>query len=170
MIGIIRPVFFIVFIPIVCVEWEAIQQADIKCTNGRKLCMLLVSNAVSSFLGIPIAWSILVAIQMIIPGGDSGVSNHILQSILQLTLQAPWVLPDPSKEYWLIPAVFTVLLIPFFFVSYWVESWVNFLMIKKSGGSFSEIKKATLKANIWSYALLFILSIAFLLFQVRFGY
>lgn len=166
MIAIVWPVFFIALIPIIWLEWKILQKTPINCSDRRKLVAAIVSNIVSTFIGIPIAWGALFALQLVIPGGASGSSNPFWQRVLEVTLQLPWVLPNPAKEYWLIPTAFILLLIPFFFASCWAESWINFLIIRKCDPSFSKIKQGTWKANVCSYAFLFGLGLLYVLYQI----
>jgi|GEM_PF-6380992 hypothetical protein len=119
MIAIAWPVFFLALIPIIWLEWKILQKGPINCSNRRKLVAAIVSNSISTLVGIPLAWGALLALQMVIPGGASGSSNPFWQRILAVTVQLPWILPDPSKEYWLIPTAFILLLIPFLGFMLW---------------------------------------------------
>lgn len=78
--------------------------------------------------------------------------------IYGVTVQAAWLLPYESQLYWMIPAAYVILMIPFFFVSYWIELQVNYGFIK-SKIDLDDLKKIVCNANLRSYAFLMLFPI-----------
>ena len=80
-----------------------------------------ICNLVSTFAGVPFTWAILLFIQTISGGSVAWGINTIWGKIIAITWQAPWLIPYQFQFNWMIPSAGIVLLIPFFFVSWWIE-------------------------------------------------
>ncbi len=79
-----------------------------------------VANVLSTFVGIPITWILLLIVEMNVgKGGGVYGLDRLPGKILSVTLQSPWLLP--YKEKWIIPAAELFLCIPFFFMSVLTE-------------------------------------------------
>ena len=154
MIALAWPGMVILLIPVIAIEL-LVYRKMLKTQLKQSIIFTAISNAVSTIVGIPLTWVILVLIQMV-SGGGGGVGNFntFLGKILAVTWQAAWLLPYDSQMYWMIPTAMFVLLIPFFFASWLIEYWICWLMLKKSNIDYKIIRKAVFKANLYSYALL----------------
>jgi hypothetical protein len=110
------------------------------------------SNAASTLVGIPVAWLVLVVLQMVTGGGGAyGISTPI-KKLLAVTWQAPWLIPYESDLDWMIPAATGFLLVPFFLASWSIELRVNRWMLPDAERS--RLRAATWDANLVSYVLL----------------
>ena len=127
MLAVVWPVSWMLLLPVVALE----AVVALRSTGlGWKKCVLgsAIANAASTVLGIPLAWSLLVGLEMLLTS-DGGVAFGLASPgarILSVMVQAPWLIPYKSYESdldWMIPSAALVLLIPFFFVSVFTESW-----------------------------------------------
>ncbi len=107
---------------------------------------------------------LLVVIQMITGGGSSYGLNTALTKVLAVTWQAPWLIPYESDLHWMIPVSGLVLLIPFFFVSWWSEYFVSKKLIKNVESQ--TIKIAVRNANLITYGMLTLWQLLCWLFQM----
>lgn len=168
MIALVMPVFFYAFIPIVLIEAFVIKKklreySFLKLFNGAA-----ISNLISSFAGIPLAWGIITCIQVfIIPGGGTFYEElpQYLRLIFAVTIQAGWLLPYEKELEWMVPIALLVLLIPFFYVSYWIEApIVSRFLDKGEGIDKIQVRKAVWVANLYSYLFLGLLTLGYILY------
>lgn len=82
---------------------------------------MVIANLVSTLIGIPITWFLLAMIQMLTGGGGGYGLSTFTTRILAVTWQAPWLMPYRGNIHWMAPIAALVLLIPYFFVSWWIE-------------------------------------------------
>jgi len=151
MIFLVMPAFALSIIPIIIVE--AIYIAKYLELSGKEsVKTVTISNLVSTIVGIPLTWGILVVIQIVTGGGSAYGLNTAVTKILAVTWQAPWLIPYESDLHWMIPIAALVLIIPFFFVSWWSEYFVTKILIKNIDTS--KIKKVVRNANLITYGLL----------------
>ena len=94
----------------------------------------------------------MVLIQMLAGGGGAFGLDTTLGKVLSVTLQAAWLIPYESDLHWMIPVAGLVLLVPFFFASWWSEYFVSKKMLKEHPAQ--RVKIAVRNANIITYALL----------------
>lgn len=85
------------------------------------------ANLASTFAGIPLAWLILLAIELTTVGGGcnayyDGV-NGIGASVMMAMIRAAWLCPDQAGLISLLAAS-VVTLIATFFISVWIEYFV----------------------------------------------
>lgn len=135
------------------------------------------ANAVSTVVGIPLTWGILFGCELGLWEGlshtsiGSGRWNSPLARIVGTIFSAPWLAPVGESGRWAIPLAVLVLLIPFFFVSVWVEQLVMkfFFRTPRAEGiqgaepSDDSLRKAVWGANVVSYGLLFLFAVVWLL-------
>lgn len=166
MIGFIWPLLWIGFIPIVLIEWLVMKKMLTNISRKNLLLTVTFSNLVSTFIGIPIVWVILAILQMVSPGGGGTYPNlsHFWQLVLSVTVQAPWLLPYGQYYFWMVPTAFTLLMIPFFFMSYWIEGGITLKFLSQNQ-SYQTIKSSVWKANLYSY--LFLTSLGILGFYAH---
>jgi hypothetical protein len=151
MIFLVMPAMALSIIPIIIIE--AIYLSKKLGLSGKDSAKTVtISNLASTIVGIPVTWILLVVIQMITGGGSAYGLNTALTKVLAVTWQAPWLIPYESDLHWMIPVSGLVLLIPFFFVSWWSEYFVSKKLIKDIEAQ--TIKIAVRNANLITYGLL----------------
>jgi hypothetical protein len=112
-------------------------------------------------------WGILVTFEMFTPGGGGTYPSlsPFWQSFLSVTLEAPWLLPYEEEFYWMIPVASVVLMIWFFFISAWSEGIIFAMLLKKTHPT-EVAKKAMWKANMASYAFLYLIDFIYLTYNL----
>lgn len=160
MLAFIWPFLWIGFIPIVLIEWMIMKKMLPDISQKSLLKTITISNIFSTFVSIPVVWIFLVIAQMLSPGGGGTYPHlsHFWKLFLSVTVQAPWLLPYEQYFFWMIPTAFTLLMIPFFFMSYWVEGWMTLKLLPQNH-SRQVIKSSVWKANLYSYLFLTVLGI-----------
>lgn len=151
MIVLFMPAFALSLIPIIFIE--AIYIAKRLGLSGKESAKtVIISNIVSTLVGIPLTWLLLVLFQMMTGGGSAYGLETTLTRILAVTWQAPWLIPYEPALHWMIPVAGLVLLIPFFFVSWWSEYLVSKKLLKAIEAKTIQI--AVRNANLITYGLL----------------
>ena len=151
MIFLVMPAFAFSIVPIIILESFYIAN---KLQLSRKVVYktVTVSNLVSTIVGIPAAWILLVSIQLITGGGSAYGIDTTIEKILAVTWQAPWLIPYEHSLNWMIPVAGTVLLVPLFFISWWFEYLVSKSMLKEVEPN--RIKLLVRNANLITYSLM----------------
>ena len=145
------PFILAVFFCVCAIEtWFYIRSLQIK--TAELVLPVILANLASTVLGYPIAWILLFGLQALNTRGYDLGFSYIWMKILAITLQSSW--PSESEMHWMNPIVGMVGLIPTYFLSVWIE----FLVLKKFSFGKSKIpKKAVWRANLFSYAFLFVI-------------
>jgi len=151
MLFITLPGMLIALIPIIGIEsWVLARTLSLSAGLALKTASLM--NVLSTVFGIPVAWLILVVVQMITGGGYAYGIDTPLQKFLAVTWQAPWLIPYKSELSWMVPVATLVLFIPFFFASWFIEYKVAKQMLEDV--PLGAVKRATFIANLITYTLL----------------
>jgi hypothetical protein len=176
MIFITWPGMVLLLLPIIAAEWAFI----IHRTSFKKTKVLratVAANAVSTIVGIPITWGALLLCEMgvlltlaHVPKLGNSSWNSPLEQIVRTILSAPWIAPVENSGSWAVPLAALVLLIPFYFVSVWVEQKImeHMLPVTTSlNAQPSEVNEGVLRgavrgANLMSYGFLFAFATAWL--------
>jgi hypothetical protein len=93
-----------------------------------------------------------------------------------LTILAPaWLGPDGKNLYWMVPVATITLLVPTFFLSVWIESFIVDQILSKPEGDPSNLTSARIRvavrnANLMTYALLAAGTISWLLVVLARGH
>lgn len=125
-----------------------------------------VANALSTAVGFPLAWFLMLALQFLTPGGGSALGmQSVWQKLIAVTLQAAWLIPYEKELWWMIPSAAAFGLIPAYFISVALEFWVARKFLPQT--SRSVLLAAVAKANLASYALLALLCAAVFLRQFQ---
>ena len=162
MLALAWPGMGLLLIPIIAIEAVVLwRRLGIPCKQA--IGVGTASNVFTTLIGMPLTWFGLVALQ-ILSGAGGGVGNFQtpMGKILAVTWQAPWLLPYDSDLYWMVPTAMLVLLLPFFFVSWWLEYLLTRRMLRTAALEKSSIRKAVFWANISSYLLLALVSAGYL--------
>lgn len=151
MIVLVVPAMLWALIPIIVVEAFYLEKSlDLPRATAAKCAA--ISNAISTIIGVPLTWLALVIIQMITGGGQAYGLDSFFYKMLAVTWQAPWLIPYESDLDWMVPIAGLSLLVPFFFVSWWIEYLiVRFFVTNRSHDL---IKRKVRNANLISYGLL----------------
>jgi hypothetical protein len=150
MIFLVMPAFGLSIIPIILIEAVYLsRKMGLVFREAAKA--TTISNLISTLVGIPVTWLLLVIIQILAGGGAYGLDTT-RGKVLSVTLQAPWLIPYESELYWMIPTAGLFLLVPFFFVSWWSEYLVSKQILKDRPEQ--SVKIGIRNANIITYALL----------------
>lgn len=164
MIFLTFPAMLIALVPVILIETFVIHKA-LEIPYKKALIPNSVANLASTVAGFPLAWGLLLGLELLTTGGGCGPGfGTISSSILTVILESAWLCPWEDHLYWLMPVAFINCLIIAFFISIWIEYFVMKKMLKEHDKA--KIKKATYKANLVSYALLIILNIVFLAFNI----
>jgi hypothetical protein len=151
MIVVTMPLMVIALIPVIIIE-ALILGRRMRTTFKSVLWPVSAANLVSTLIGIPVTWILLVGLEIITGGGGTFGLDTALGRFLSVTWQSPWLIPYEHNFYWMIPMAQLVLLIPFFFASYFIERLIVKRMMPKEDPK--EVKRGVFTANLGSYALL----------------
>ncbi len=150
--------------PVVLVE-SALIKRPLGLSLSSALKGAAVANLWTTLLGVPLAWFVMLLIGIASTGGYALGLNSPAKALAAVTLQAAWLIPYEEHLFWMIPAAATVLLIPCFVVSVFLERWV--LVRRWKGTDPGLVRSAVLRANIWSYLLLLVAGSIWLIFSAR---
>ncbi|SHF82459.1 hypothetical protein SAMN05216361_0532 [Marisediminitalea aggregata] len=151
MLFLAMPALLMSLLPIIFIESVYCAQR-LSLSFGQSLKTVSISNLASTLVGIPVTWLLLVGVQIATSGGRAYGIDSPVEKVLAVTWQAPWLIPYETDLHWMIPAAGLVLLVPFYFASWWSEFWVakklNTLLPT------SDVKLAVRNANRITYCLL----------------
>jgi hypothetical protein len=176
MLILVWPVFGLALLPIIGIEYVILRKRLADFTSKRLLLAAFVSNITSTVIGIPLTWVCLAGIEMlglmtvdaIVPGGQIGLAKQLgtfWTYFLNATALAPWLMPYGSHLYWMIPVAFLVLLVPFFYASYWIEAAITVRLLKDKENRLA-IRKAVWVGNVCTYSMMAVLDLIFLAFEL----
>jgi hypothetical protein len=151
MLFLAMPAFLISLVPIIAIETLYISKG-MKLPIRQSLKTVSISNVASTALGIPFTWFTLVLAQMVTGGGGAYGIDSVMGKVLAVTWQAPWLIPYEEDLNWMIPVAGLVLLIPFFFASWWSEYFVSKKLNETLPPTVLRIKVRN--ANLITYSLL----------------
>ncbi len=152
MLALIIPGFLVSIIPIIIIESLYIKHR-LALTQASAWKTATISNLVSTVAGVPLTWLILFIVEIItMRGGMAYGINTVAGKIIAVTLQAPWLVPYEKDLGWMIPTAGIVLLVPFFFVSWWIEYLISKKMLR--GSDAKAVKRAVRNANLITYGLM----------------
>jgi hypothetical protein len=163
-------------VPIVLIEGFSLSRS-LKLPFGSMSATAAITNIISTVVGIPVTWFLLVSLQLMTGGGSAYGTETIWKKIFAVTFQAPWLMPYEKEGYWIGNAAMLTLLVPFFFASWKIEYWVSRKQIARDiyarhesrsdsdapdakmkelllEGYLPEINVAWRNANLFSYGLL----------------
>lgn len=159
MLMLAAPIYIQSFIPIVILETLYLTKS-LKVPAIKSAATVTTANLFSTIIGIPLTWFILVSLQMATGGGSYFDFDTTLGKIITVTWQAPWLSPHEGQLGWMIPSAGIILLIPFFFASWWSEYFISKKILKEIPKK--EILAKVRNANLITYTLLTLWPIGFL--------
>lgn len=165
---IIPTIYFMVLalIPIILIESFYIARR-LRLSYRKTIVSVMVANLVSTVVGLPFTWGLLFLVQIITGGTSTYRVSEPFRRILEVTLQAPWLLPFEPAEFWVFHSAALFLLIPFFFATWLIEYVVmkNKLIVEITEGdpeidlasAERKISPAIRNANLISYGIIALL-------------
>ena len=168
MIFLTWPAMVILLVPVILIEGVLCRRwLGLKTWQAIKINAL--SNLASTLIGVPIAWAVMLAVEFTTFGTMSLVDKiHPIQNwhspianVIFFLLSSAWVAPVEGRDQWLVSAATLVLLIPFFFASYWIEYLVVRRMVGRLDGdepnlTYPRIRTAVRNANLVTYGAMFL--------------
>jgi len=145
-------------IPIIILE-AAIYYYKLKLTPAYAFKVSAKANLVSTIVGIPVCWILLVIAEFIIiaiigTSYEAGAFKSVpwlldndFAGALGLVICSPWPPPNDVNLNWIIPIALLILQIPFCLASIYIE-----LRVVKAMRPILPFKSAVVWANIASYA------------------
>lgn len=138
---------------------------------------VVFGNLVSTLVGIPASWFILLIVQFATGGASGYGASGFWRKFFSFTLQAPWLLPIGENESWIFPAALLFLLVPFFLATWLVEYIVmrNRLAATVTENRSDDIDlkdaerlvfRGIREANLISYGMIAFLTIVVLVFSL----
>jgi len=159
MLALAWPAQWVALVPIVLFECE-FSRRQLQLPFRRILWPISKANLISTLVGVPVAWLAMLAPLMVVSFGYSLVPNSAeIPSFVQFLLfplTAAWV---GGTSPWEVYFAFVVLTVPFCLLSIFLEEGVLRKLLPEQDRS--AIRSVTVRANVWSYALLSILAVAF---------
>jgi hypothetical protein len=168
MIFLTWPAMVILLVPVILIEGVLCRRwLGLKTWQAIKINAL--SNLASTLIGVPIAWAVMLAVEFTTFGTISLVDKiHPIQNwhspianVIFFLFSSAWVAPVEGRDQWLVSAATLVLLIPFFFASYWIEYLVVRRMVGRPDGdepnlTYPRIRTAVRNANLVTYGAMFL--------------
>ena len=154
MLAVVWPLSVPAIVPVIAIETYVVNRM-LKVEWRHALSQMAKANLYSTYIGIPLAWVASVALEFFIGFivttflGSSAYSQDALGKVAGVVLSAPWLGPFSESAHWIIPVAISVLLLPFFFASFWFEAW--YLAPTLFPESRQNARRAIWNANLASY-------------------
>ncbi|HKO05333.1 MAG TPA: hypothetical protein VJW51_11320 [Candidatus Acidoferrales bacterium] len=155
------PAMVVLLVPIIAVE-GLLCRKWLRLSIGEAMKLNAASNLVSTLVGVPLAWGFMLALQLGLGAVmfESGLFENWegpLANVIYVLFASAWISPD---ETWMLPAATLVLLVPFFFASYWVEYQVMKRILDRRKGqppdfTYGAMRIAVRNANLVTYGAMF---------------
>ncbi len=150
----------IALVPIIVIEAFVISR-EIDTSVKKVIMPSSTANAVSTIVGFPLAWGLLLGLELLTTGGSCGPGfDTLTSSIVTAVLESAWLCPWEDQLHWMVPVAFINCLIVAFFISVYSEYFVLRRMLV--GQELPAVKNAVYRSNIVSYSLLVVLNLAYL--------
>lgn len=169
MLAIVWPMSVPAFIPVVAVESWIVRRA-LNVSWRVAITQMVKGNIFSTLVGIPLAWAASVAVEfflafLVMNATDSkSYPPHGVGEVGRIILSAPWLGPFREGGHWIVPLAMIVLLVPFFFASFWTEAW--YVSRNLCPEAPERARRAIWNANAYSYIGLLIATVCWLVFGV----
>lgn len=159
-------VMIIALIPIILLEAFCFY-SSLGATFWNALKSSTVANIFSTFIGIPVAWAFLILFRYLTDGGRpfNLKSQPLLIKFLLFVWESSWMFPRGNNRRWVVYASGLVLIVPFFFASWFSEYWIVAYFLADAASV--EANQAVRNANLLSYFLLAIYVLALLVKEQR---
>jgi len=165
------PGMLIALVPVILIEAVYIsRRLPYPLKSSLKVCG--ISNLVSTLIGIPLAWGLylLPSAALSYSGAQRVVADLLtepsvlLGNVVFILFHASWIPPVGKGLHWMIPTATIVLLVPAFFVSWFIEHQISKRMLKKFEAA--EVRSIICKANLMTYFLLLLITLGWLSYSL----
>jgi hypothetical protein len=164
MIFVTLPLMVCALVPVILVEvWVA--KPLLGLTYGKSIRVLTAANIVSTLVGVPVAWVVMYGMELlvfIVGERFLGNGHGPVWKVTEVVLGSAW-LENTDNLFWAIPVAALTLLIPSFFASWYIEARVVKKMVETD---WPAIRAAVFKANLASYAFLFVAGCGWLIYSL----
>jgi hypothetical protein len=167
MLAVVWPLSVPAIIPVIALESWMVHRA-LNVDRRIAFTQMAKANILSTVVGIPLAWVASVVIEFFLvflvtsPVNSHSYPPDFVGKVGGVVLTAPWLGPFENGGHWIVPVATTVLLIPFFFASYWVETW--YVALALSPNAPEQARRAIWNANLVSYMVIFCACIVWLVY------
>ncbi len=155
MVFITLPYMIVSLIPVILIEAYIVLKI-LGLPYLRSCKIMTISNLVSTLIGIPITWIILVLLEIFTVGDGALGLGEPATRLMAVTWQAPWLIPYESNLYWMIPSATLTLLVPFFLASWSIEYHVSKMLLRKTDKRI--LNSVIFKANLTTYIIYLVLT------------
>lgn len=139
LIGLVVVLGWRVFVPVVILE-TAIARVLLRWRLRDAFRWVVLANGVSTLVGIPLAWFVSYFLSM--PAGGGSWGDGTVVGVLR---SPAWLGPGYLNDIgWAVPLALIVLLVPCFFVSWWIEFAVLRRVVPESARGAGR--------SLWAYA------------------
>lgn len=156
MLALAWPAHWAALLPVIAVE-GFIGQRTARMPIGHALKVSAFANLWSTFIGVPVVWAALFAVEVVLGIGLSQIDPVWGNHWLLFPLSAAWLGPD--ADVWQVYLAFVILAVPFCIGSIWIETRVALRMCPTHAPA--TIRSWMRRANFWSYVLLVSVAVAF---------
>ncbi len=153
------PVATVALIPVVVLETCVVSRL-LKHPFIDTARLVFFANLFSTFVGIPITWIAMLALNIVTTGGSVHGFDTPFDAFRSVVLQASWLVPYENDLVWLVPSATIVLLIPYYLASVKAEHW--FLKTRITSTTPAVLSRAVWLSNAASYGCLLLYSIYWL--------
>jgi len=164
------PAMFFALVPVIVVE-ALFVRARLALPRREAFKAVTAANVLSTIVGIPIAWLVIVIGQQTLdttfrrlPAHFHADAHSPLWISYEMLTTFAWLDPDEANLYWMVPVASALLLIPSYFASVWIErpvcrdSWRHLQP--------AAVSRVVTQANRLSYGGLFVLACARLAWEL----
>ncbi|OGF46446.1 MAG: hypothetical protein A2231_12790 [Candidatus Firestonebacteria bacterium RIFOXYA2_FULL_40_8] len=163
MIFLTFPAMLIALIPVIIIE-AIVFTKILKIKFRATVLPSAFANIVSTIIGIPLSWLLMVEIQMNSGGGGAYGLYTIWRKVISVTWQAAWLIPYEGDLWWMVPIAAAVGLIPAYFLSILIEYFIVKMFFKKKNKV--KVKQSIVKGNLLTYGLLLLCCMGMFVYQL----
>jgi hypothetical protein len=154
MVIVFLPPAWLALVPIIVIE-SAYGAWRLKLHAGRALAAQSVANCVSTLIGIPVTWLVLVLIEFVLLEGAVRIAPQSLLSAFTPIVGAAWLGPGAEEKLWMMALAITLLTAAFYLMSVSTEGFIIARFFPDVPRKL--IRRWSFEANAISYALLVVL-------------
>lgn len=146
------PGMALALVPVIAMESYVLMKI-LGLSVGSGLSVVFVANIVSTIVGLPVTWLLLLPL--------AKLPQHEIPGVL-------WFMPlygvEKYPKDWMVPAASLLLLIPYFFVSWLIEYRIAMRMLV---GFEPNVSYGVLIGNLVSYGILALIVLGWLIWEIR---
>lgn len=163
MVIVALPLQVAALVPVVLLESWILWRSQLGLSGWQVLRVTALANAASTALGNPLAWLAIVVGQLLTAAAGTGLrtileavasretADVVLRPLWLVHLMA-WVNPVYLDVHWMVPAGASLIMVPYFFASWWCEFWAAQRLAPQVDRK--ALRSAMGRANALSYVLM----------------